>query len=78
MQPVGTKSAASFSENFGGAFLQMIDRGILAVAVVAETSASAMARRMAGVGFVTVSLRRSTGVMSVFHSVTSGLAERAI
>jgi hypothetical protein len=35
-----------------------------------------MARRMAGVGFVTVSLRRSMGVMSVFHSFRGALKDR--
>jgi len=44
--------------DFSGALLEAVQRGVFAIDIV-STSASAIARRMAAVGFVTVSLRRS-------------------
>ena len=54
----GDEERGLFLEDFGGAFLQAVDARVFEE-TSSPTSASAMARRIVGVGFVTVSLRRS-------------------
>src|ERR1700736_2683548 len=59
MQPVGTKSAASLSKISAARASRRLTVGSSPYPS-SPTSASAMARRISGVGRVTVSLRRST------------------
>src|SRR5687768_1952224 len=58
IEPVGTKSAASFSKSSAARSCRRLTVGSSPY-TSSPTSASAIARRMAGVGLVTVSLRRS-------------------
>ena len=55
------------AEQVGDAFFQLVDGGILAEDVVAHWG-PAMAARMPGVGWVTVSLRRSIRVSAMVCS----------
>src|SRR5262249_247338 len=71
MQPLGTKIAASLPKIFAARFSRRFTLGSSRY-TSSPTSASAIARRMAAVGRVTVSLRRSTmlAVLSVAIQIT--------
>src|SRR2546423_10498144 len=58
IEPVGTKSAASFSKTSAARSCRRLTVGSSPY-TSSPTSASAIARRIEGVGFVTVSLRKS-------------------
>src|SRR2546429_6097115 len=76
MHPVGTNSAASFPKISAARFSSWLTVGSSPY-TSSPTSASAIARRISGVGRVTVSLRRSTtpaGIRSEEH--TSELQSR--
>ena len=66
IEPVGTKSAASFPSISAARSCRRLTVGSSPY-TSSPTSASAIARRIEGVGLVTVSLRRSINLISAFR-----------